>query len=321
MSRHRAIVVILALSLILAWLIFEGMGDANPIRDAFSRVLSPIQFATQRMTRPLFQATGKIKRLAHLAAENEALHRENAELRSQIILLQEAQIENETLRRQLNFKSAVPNYRLLSAEVIGHDPSNLLQYLIIDRGAADGIERGMPVLAATGPSHEGLVGRISQVSASSSQVMLITDPSSSVSALIQRSRATGIVQGYSGQELLMRYIPAPRRSEENLSDEATIATYPSTAGSSAEDMVTPGDIVLTSGLGGNFPKRLIIAQVANIRYKDVEMFQEAKLIPAVNLRDLEAVMVLLNFTPLELASETPTYSSTTPTFSSSATTQ
>lgn len=271
--RSRATVVILILCLILAWLVLDQTSYSNPIRDAFSRAVSPIQFVLHRASSPLSRAVDLVTGLSHLQAENEALREQSAELRNQVILLQEAQIENETLRRQLSFKSSVPSFRLLSAEVIGHDPSNLLQYLIIDRGAQDGVQRGMAVLTA-----EGLGGRISEVSADSAKVMLITDPSSSVSALIQRSRATGSVQGYPNGELVMRYIPQG-------------------------DTVAPGDIVLTSGLGGNLPRRLVIGQVASVKRQDVEMFQEARLIPAVNLRDLETVMVLLSFTPMELGQE------------------
>jgi rod shape-determining protein MreC len=271
--RSRATIVILILALILAWLILDQTSNPNPVRDAFSRVISPVQFLLQRLASPVGQATAWITHLGSLESDNQKLRSQAVELRNQIILLQEAQIENETLRKQLNFKSAAPNYHLLSAEVIGHDPSNLLQYLIIDRGSKDGIQLGMPVLAA-----EGLVGRISEVSIDSAKVMLITDPSSSVSALIQRSRATGSVQGYPGDELVMRYIPQG-------------------------DTVTPGDIVITSGLGGNFPKRLVIGQVVSVTNRDVEMFQEARLVPAVNLRDLETVMVLLSFTPIDLGEE------------------
>ena len=271
--HSRAIAVILTLCVILAWLVFDQAGNSNPLRDAVSHAVSPVQLALHRLVSPLLRMVRVASHSVTLQSETEALRRENAELRNQIVLLDEARIENEMLRRQLNFKSAVPNRRLLSAEVIGHDPSNLLQYLIIDRGARDGIEMGMPVLAA-----EGLAGRISETSAASAKVMLITDPSSSVSALIQRTRATGVVEGYPGHELIMRYIPQG-------------------------DTVAPGDIVLTSGLGGNFPKRLLIGQVASVVQTDVEMFQEARLIPAVSLRDLEAVMVLLSFSAGELPQE------------------
>ena len=70
------------------------------------------------------------------------------------------------------------------------------------------------------------------------------------------------------------------------------------------DTVDVGDVVFTSGLGGNLPKRLVIGQVASVHKSDVEMFQEADIIPAVNLRDLESVMILLNFTRIEPDHET-----------------
>ncbi len=267
--RSRALVVILVLSVILAWLLFDQFGATNPVRDTFSRVLSPVQLVLERVVSPISKVANGVMHAVRLGAENQALRDENAELRNLVMLLQEARLENEELRRELDFKSAVPNYHLLAAEVIGHDPNNLLQYLIIDRGAADGLKPGMPVLTA-----DGLVGRISRVSHSSAAVMLISDPSSSVSALIQQSRATGLVQGYPGQELVMRYIP---QGEE----------------------VNVGDVVLTSGLGGGFPKRLVIGQVASVKRSDVEMFQEARVVPAVRLRDLETVQVLLNFLPDE----------------------
>ncbi len=269
-SRQRAVVVILILLLVLSWLLFDQLGRENPIQNILSQLLSPIQFALQRVTVPLFRAADRIADFRTLSEENRALHEENALLRQEIILLKEAQIENETLRRQLEFKTSAPNYHMLSAQVIGHDPTNLLQYLIIDRGAEDGIGMGMPVVVA-----EGLVGRITQVSTASSKVMLISNPSSSVSALIQRSRATGIVQGRGDYSLALRYIPQG-------------------------DTVTTGDMVLSSGLGGNLPKRLVIGQVESVQYKEVEMFQEAKIRPAVRLHDLEMVMVILNFTPIEV---------------------
>lgn len=271
--RSRALAAILVLSVILAWMVFDQVGPTNPIRDTFSRVLSPVQFVLQRVVSPIGKVVNGVIHVVGLGAENQALRTENAELRNLVMLLQEARLENENLRRELEFKSAVPNYHLLAAEVIGHDPNNLLQYLIIDRGADDGIEPGMPVLTA-----DGLVGRISRVSHNSATVMLISDPSSSVSALVQQSRATGLVQGYPGQELIMRYIP---QGEE----------------------ITVGDAVLTSGLGGNFPKRLVIGQVASVKRSDVQMFQEARIVPAVRLRDLEMVQVLLNFSPDEEAQE------------------
>ena len=270
---NRAILVILVLAFVLAWLVFDQTAKANPIRDSVSRVVSPIQFSLQRLSSPVRNLLTGLGHVAKGDSQADRLRQEITELRNQLVLLREAQIENETLRRQLSFKRTVPSFQLLSAEVIGRDPDNLLQYMIIDRGAGDGVEVGMPVLTA-----DGLVGRIRETSRGAAKVMLITDPSSSVAALIQRTRATGIVQGYPAHGLVMRYIPQG-------------------------DTVAPGDVVLTSGLGSNFPKRLVVGQVASVRQRDVEVFQEARLVPVVDLYNLEIVMVLLSFTPGDLAGQ------------------
>jgi rod shape-determining protein MreC len=118
-----------------------------------------------------------------------------------------------------------------------------------------------------------LVGRIHKVGPDSSTVLLITDPSSGVQALTQRNRVVGVVTGRAGDEPVMEYIPQ-----------------------GAE--ISVGDLVITSGLGGNFPKNLVIGQVVEVRQRDYEMFQQATLRPTVNFDRLEFVLVITNFKPL-----------------------
>lgn len=108
-SRRRLLLIILVLGLILAWSAADRFGSSNPLRDALARLITPVQLVLHRMGRPIFNLTERLARLARLEAESEALRAENAALRSQLVLLEEARIENETLRRQLAFKSAVPN--------------------------------------------------------------------------------------------------------------------------------------------------------------------------------------------------------------------
>ncbi|MHB9034002.1 MAG: rod shape-determining protein MreC [Anaerolineae bacterium] len=264
-NRAYVITLIVVLGIVLAWLILDNLSPVNPVRAVVSRIASPLQYAFRWVGTPFRSIADSLEGIQRLRDENTTLRKENAELRNQVILLQEAQLENETLRKELSFKSSVPSYQLLSAEVIGRDSSELFKYIIIDRGSNDGVQAGQPVITS-----DGLVGRISEVGPVSSKIMLITDSSSSVSTLIQRSRATGMTQGYPGQGLVMRYIPQ-------------------------SDSVQVGDIVLTSGLGGGFPMRLVVGQVAEVTDQDVAMFQEARIIPAVNLPALESVMVMLSF--------------------------
>ena len=273
-AGHRsAIALVVVLAMMLVWLLLDGVGAVNPIRDTLTGIVAPLQLVFGRALSPIADQLEALGRGAELQRENQELENQIAELRSQIILLTEAQLENEDLRRQLGFKSAVPNFQLIAAEVIARDPSSYLNYLVIDRGSADGIRLGMPVL-----TNAGLVGRISRVSQTSSQVMLLTDSQSSVGAYIQRSRATGVVQGDLGPDLVMRYILQ-------------------------EETVVVGDIVLTSGLGGAFPKRLVIGQVVDVRQNDVDAHQEAVVTPAVDMSTLENVLVLLNYDPGQLLAE------------------
>jgi rod shape-determining protein MreC len=260
--------LLLFLSLAVATLILDRSDRLQPVKDLVAQVTSPVQeVLTSGMDR-----LGEFRRLyvdmRACAAENEELQQMVDQLIIENVRLREAEIENVTLREQLNFKQASPSFELLSAQVIGRDPTDLAGYLIIDRGTDEGVAVGMPVL-----TDRGLVGRVTETAPHSSKVLLITDPSSAVNALIQESRATGVVQGRVGQGLTMRYI---QQTEE----------------------IKPGDLVLTSGLGGNFPTRLIIGQITGVTKKDVELFQEAEVRPSVDFGRLEMVMVLTSFEPI-----------------------
>jgi len=274
MTRHRsAVFLVIALAMVLVWLVLDSLGTTNPIRESLTGVIAPLQLVFTRAVSPVLDLVASFRARSDLQQENAELKEQIAALRAEVVQLSEAQYENEDLRRQLGFKSAVPSFQLIAAEVIGRDPSAYLHYLLIDRGAEDGIRKGMPVL-----TDAGLVGRVSRVNRGSSQVMLLTDPESSVAAYIQRSRATGVVQGQLQQELVMRYI---------LQDETVVV----------------GDVVLTSGMGGSLPKRLVIGQVVEVRRNDVDMHQEALVQPAVDMESLEQVMVLLNYDLDELGED------------------
>jgi rod shape-determining protein MreC len=268
---------------ILFLLLFLALAVTGVVLDRTER-LQPVKNLAAQFTAPIQEGLTSladwVTNMRQFFTDVEVCRAEKEELQALVdtliienVRLREAEIENVTLRQQLNFKQANPSFELLSAQVIGRDPTNLISYLIIDRGSTEGVAVGMPVL-----THRGLVGRVTETNPHSSKVLLITDVSSSVNALIQESRATGVIQGRIGQGLVMRYI---QHGEE----------------------IKTGDLVLTSGLGGNFPTRLIIGQVTAVRKKDVELFQEAEVRPAVNFHELEMVMVLTSFVPIAFQSE------------------
>jgi rod shape-determining protein MreC len=268
----RSTVLIILILLSLVGIALDQNEDLQPIEDLVLRFVVPIQ---ERLT----SLANNIKDLTQTTQNIKELHRRNEELQGLVdslmienVHLKEIESENETLRRLLGFTQANPTHSYKAAEVkgrvIGHDPSNFLSYLTIDLGSQQGIEKGMPVV-----TERGLVGRITEVGANWAKVMLTIDPSSSVNALIQTSRATGVVEGQVGGSLLMKYIPQG-------------------------ETVNINDIVLTSGLGGNFPKNLIIGQVTAVHQRDIEMFQQADIRPTVDFNKLEIVLIITNFEPI-----------------------
>jgi len=269
----RSTVVIILILLSLAGVALDQNDDLQPIEDLALSFVIPVQEKLTSVANSISDLVQATQDVRELRRRNEELQALADSLMIENVRLKEVEAENEVLRRLLKFTEANPLHSYRAAEVKGRvvsrDPSNFLSYLIIDVGSQQGIERGMPVV-----TERGLVGRITDVGSNWAKVMLIIDPSSSVNALVQSSRATGVVEGQVGGGLVMKYIP----------QGATINV---------------NDIILTSGLGGNFPSKLIIGQVTSVYQRDVEMFQEAHIRPTVDFSELEIVLVITNFLPID----------------------
>jgi len=241
-----------------------------PLEAWVMRGLKPVQGTVSHLTSPLRGFLDTLARTGDLEAENERQQQEIERLRKEIVRLRELEIENQRLHVLLNYEAENRGWQFLPAAIIGRDPSNLMQRIIIDKGTEDGVEEGMVVVASG-----GLVGRIIQSFSTSARVLLITDPSSSVNAMIQRSRALGVVSGKPGNKLMMEFVS---QSEEAME----------------------GDLVITSGLGGGFPKGLFIGHVVELGGGDPGLFRELWLQPAAQFDGLESVLVITNFTPIGL---------------------
>jgi len=208
--------------------------------------------------------------VALLSQQNARLEAEIARLQSQIIDLQQQNTQLQVLSALLDFASSHPENEYLSASIIGRDPSPFLYYVIINRGSDDGLRRGMPVV-----SSQGLVGRVAAVTANAARVQLITDPGMAVNIRLQGSGAEAVLQGSITGELTLTSIP----------QEAEVQT---------------GDLVLTSGLGGNYPPNILIGQVSGVRQSPVELFQTASIQPIVDFSQLDIVLVIVNFRPIDI---------------------
>lgn len=214
--------------------------------------------------------------IASLRQRNAELEGEVAELQAQVIQLQQEVGETEILAALVDFSRARAENSYKAAAVIGRDPSPFLHYVIINVGSNDGILRGMPVV-----TNQGLIGRVDSVIADAARVQLITDPASSVNVRLQNAETEASLVGSVTGDMTLELIP--------------------------QDInVQPGDLVLTSGLGGGYPPDLIIGQVGNVRSRDFDLFQQAAVQPVVDFNRLEIVLVINNFKPVDIAPLLPT---------------
>jgi len=189
------------------------------------------------------------------------LDAESRRLRAELAGTEELQRENERLRRLLGFVEAQPR-RTVAARVIAEDAASWFRTIEIDRGYADGVIEGLPVVDAA-----GLIGRVVRSAPHSARVLLITDASSAVAVLVQDQRIRGVCRGQGGALAL---------------DFALV-----------QDEIQVGDGVVSSGLGGVFPKGLVVGYVRSVQREQFGLFQTVEVEPAVDFDHLEEVLVLL----------------------------
>lgn len=186
--------------------------------------------------------------------------------------LAEIELSNRRLRKLLDFQQNITN-RVVAAEVIGKDPSVWFKTIVIDKGSADGIAKGFPVLIP-----EGIAGQVIEVSKRHSKVLLIIDPNSAVDALVQRTRSRGLIKGGVGGKCLFKYV---LRKHE----------------------IRVGDSVISSGLDGVYPKGLDIGRISGIIRRNAGIFQEVTVTPNVDFEKLEQVLVMLKQPDIEVLEE------------------
>jgi rod shape-determining protein MreC len=194
--------------------------------------------------------------------ENMRMRRDLDSLKMENILYREVLATNLRLQQLLQFKNTT-DQPVIAAQVIGMDPTGWFQSVIIDKGKNAGIKLNMPVVNA-----EGVVGRLVAVSYNYSKVLLIIDQNSAVDCIIQRSRDNGIVKGLSSKVCTLDYV---LKSSD----------------------VRVGDIVVTSGLGGIFPKGIPVGEVIDVKNPAGELFKDVKIRPVVDFSKLEELLVIL----------------------------
>lgn len=259
-------------------LVLALSGYLNPVSNMFSGSLINIQTWVSTRYLAISDFLTVPRDVAALRQRNAELEAEISQLQAQVIELQNKVAQTDTLAALVDFSRSNPTNTYKAAAVIGRDPSPFLHYVIINRGSNDGIRRGMPVV-----TNQGLVGRVDAVIGGASRVQLITDPSSVVSVFLQNSGADAIMKGSVSGELTL----------DMLSQDIKIQT---------------DDVVLTSGLGGEYPPDLLVGQLSSVRKRESDLFQEATVQPVVDFSRLEIVLVIVNFRPVDISPLVPNQS-------------
>ncbi len=232
-------------------------------------VITPFQKLFGKMGNGVSGFWGYFSDVDKLRQENELLKKEKAELEAEFDKATISLNENEQLRKLLEMKKQYPELEFKAAEVIAREPSNWYDTFTIDKGAIDGMALNQPVVS----EDKTLVGRISEVGTTWSRVTTITDPSNAVGAEVVRSGEYGIVEG-----------------EYSFSSSGTCRLN----FISKNANIIVGDKVVTSGLGGIYPKGLTIGKVLEIRPDMQGISQYAVIAPQANVNNLKAVLVVLN---------------------------
>lgn len=259
--------IILITTGILAALIFYSLNvprsrEANFIERGIMTVFAPVLKPAAQVSGFFEDAWDGYISLLDEHRENLRLREEVRELNTRVAAANEAMQAKARLEHLLAMKETV-TAPSLTASVVGEDVSPWFRTMIIDRGSASGVREGMAVIAA-----DGVAGQIVKVSPTTARVLLITDHASGIAAVIQRSRARGVVKG---------------KSEGLCSMEFT----------TREEDVKVGDVVVSSGIGGLFTKGLPIGEVTMVKRGEYGIFQTVTIRPVVNFAHLEEVVVVL----------------------------
>lgn len=266
--------IVLSLLVTTMWYREGDRGVLHRLRGGVQATTAPVGAAGEFLTSPVRGMLAWAGDIGVSRSEFDALQKQNEKLRNTVAALEEARLENARLQSLVSFAQAA-KVKALGAHVIGR-PTQYDRVITLDRGTADGVEEGMPVVGTLElPSRSteasaagGLIGQTIDVTAHSAKVRLINDQSSGVAAMIQSNRANGIVRGSIEGGLSLEFV-------------------------SHETTVRAGDIVITSGMGGVYPKGLVVGEVTKVLNLPSTLYQDLTLLPAADLSGSEEVLILV----------------------------
>lgn len=267
MMRERSVVVWVVLAAVLLTVLNLPESVSHRIKSVLREGLAPLQQVVTGVTRKFSESARSIRGIGDLAEQNRLMAAELFHLRNEVRDLKTLAEENLELRRQLDFSRRSPR-NLVAGEVIARDISGWWHTIRLNRGTGDGVVADMAVVTL-----DGLVGKTIHVSSRTADVLLISDPSSRVSARIARTGSFGVVTG-TGETGAGRVLCVMEFMNKNVP-------------------ILEGDEVVTSGLGGVFPKGLLIGYVEKVYRDETGLFQRADVVPRADLGLLTYVFAVV----------------------------
>lgn len=229
-------------------------------------ITSPIQTVISYTIDHSARALQNYVFLIHTRRDYLNLYEENRKLLNSLYAFKEVEAENKRLRALLQFQEKIPE-KQVTAQVIARDATTEFRSIRINKGLSDGIVRGMAVV-----THEGIIGRVLRSTEKFADVITILDNLSSVDAIVQRTRAKGIIEGATDDTCILRY-------------------------AMRTDDIEPGDVIISSGLDAIYPKGLMLGTVSSVNKKSFGVTQDIEVKPSVDFTKLEEVLVILRRDP------------------------
>ena len=267
-KKKTGIIGIVITIIILVLLVFLSnlkLESFSYVEKAFSSIVMPIQTGYTYLKNKVTGNSSFFTNMDNLKTENEELKTKNSELEQSLRELEIIKAENETLKEYLGLKQKYTDYKAVPAYIISKDINNYSSIFVINVGKNDGIDLDMTVIA-----DEGLVGYVISVTENTAKVQTILDSSSAITARMTTTEDSIICRG-------------------SLEDNALRATYIPTSA-----IISEGDLVETSGMGGIYPKGITIGKIKDVEETQNILDRYAWVEPAVNFNKVETVLVITN---------------------------
>jgi len=257
-----AVIIFVVVSLIIFSLNFKSPEEISFFRRVALEAVVPLERAVDLVFSSVVGAWERYVLLVGLERKNRELKAEIASLGRDLSNYREISLDYARLRKLMNMKNDF-KFPTVAARVVGRNRSSVFKTVLINKGTADGIKTGFPVMG-TG----GVAGRIMETSRNASKVLLLVDYNSNIDVIVQKNRCQGVLRGCGSSGCELRYV---QRSED----------------------VKTGDAVVSSGLAGVFPQGLLIGKVAIVEKGEAGLFQKITVHPAADITKLEEVLVIL----------------------------